>query len=85
MAHYTDPCCLQIKPFFDMLFKCYVHFFLIFISNTELSDLKKNVCLRKSEVSDEITSVCYTTENLAEHGIHCPTCSYTNDVINILP
>ena len=53
--------------------------------NTELHDLRKIICLRKSEVSGERISVCNVIENLVEHGIHCLPCSYTNDVINILP
>ena len=55
------------------------------IFNSELNDLRKNICLRKSEVSVERISVCNFIENLEEHGIHCLPCSYTNDVINILP
>ena len=51
---------------------------------TELNDLKKNICLRKSEVCVERISVCHVVENLEEHGIHCQPCSCSNDVINIL-
>ena len=35
-----------------------------------INDLRKFICLRKSEVSVERISVCNVTENLAEHGIH---------------
>ena len=37
--------------------------------NTELNDLKKIICLRKSEVSVVRISICYVVENLAEQGI----------------
>ena len=36
------------------------------------------MCFRKSEVSFERISVCNVIENLAKHGIHCQSCSYTN-------
>ena len=52
---------------------------------TELNDLRKIICLRKYEVSGERISVCNVIKNLVEHGIHYLPCSYTNDVINILP
>ena len=55
------------------------------IFNSELNDLRKIICLRKSEISVERFSVCNIIENLEEHGIHSLPCSYTNDVINILP
>ena len=38
---------------------------------TELNDLRKMICLKKSEVSVERISVCNVTEILAEHGIQC--------------
>ena len=53
--------------------------------NKELNDLRKNICDRKSEVSVERNSVCHEIEHLMEHGIHCLTCAYTNDVIDLLP
>ena len=53
--------------------------------NTELNDLRKNICLRKSEVSVERISVCNVVEILEEHGIHCLPGSYTSDVIYMLP
>ena len=46
-----------------------------------MQGLEKNFCLRKSKVIVERISVCNVIENLAEHGIHCLPCSYTNDVI----
>ena len=52
--------------------------------NIELNDLRKNICLRKSDVSVERISVGNVTENLAGHGILCVPCSYTNDVIDVL-
>ena len=53
------------------------------VSNTESNDLRKNFCVRKSEVSVERISVSNVIENLAEHGIHCLPFSSTNDVINV--
>ena len=55
------------------------------ILNTELNDLRKNICLRKSEVSVERISVCNAIENLAEHGINCLPCSWTNNINNMFP
>ena len=52
---------------------------------TELNDLRKNICLRKSEGSVERISVYYVIEKLTEHGIHCLPCLYINDVISLLP
>ena len=43
---------------------------------TELNDLRKINCLRKSEVSVERISVCNVTENLAENSIHCPALQF---------
>ena len=54
--------------------------------NTELNDLRKIICLRKSEVyvkkktNKKLSNV---TEKLVEHGIHCLPCSYTNDPIDL--
>ena len=53
--------------------------------NTELNDLRKIICLRKSQVSVERISVCNVIENVMEHGIHCLPCSYTNNVIDVIP
>ena len=50
----------------------------------QLIDLRKIICLRKSEVSVERNSVCNVIENSAEHDIHCLSCSFTNDIINML-
>ena len=52
--------------------------------NTELNYLRKIIHLIKS-VSVKRISVCNAMEILAEHGIHCLTCSYTNDVIDMVP
>ena len=57
-------------------------FELIDRENTELNSQRKIIRLRKSEVSVE-NSVCNVIEKLVEHGIHCLTCSYTNDVIDL--
>ena len=54
------------------------------IKNMGLNVLRKIICLRKSLVSVERISVCNDIENLAEHGIHCLPCFYTNDVINMI-
>ena len=51
--------------------------------NTELHDLRKITCLRKSEVSVGRVSVCNVIENLVGHSIHCLPCSYISDVINM--
>ena len=68
--------------------------------NTELNDLSKIICLRKTLVSVERISVYKVIENLVEHGRHfvclsfstkfsetlyCLPCLYTNDIINLLP
>ena len=45
--------------------------------------LEKN-CLGKSKLSVERISVCNVIENWWS-GIHCLLCSYTNDVIDMLP
>ena len=52
--------------------------------DTNLNDLRKNICLRISESSVERISVCNVIENLAEHDIHCLLFAYTNDIINML-
>ena len=54
-------------------------------NNAELNDSRKIICFRKSKGSVGRISVCNVTEHSAEHGIHCLPCSYTNDVINMLP
>ena len=51
--------------------------------NTELNDLRKIICLRKSEGSVKRFSVCDVIENLSERGMRCLPCSYTNDLIYI--
>ena len=38
--------------------------------DSELNDLRKIICLRKSESSVERISVCNVIENVAEHGMH---------------
>ena len=55
------------------------------INNPELNDLRKIICLSKSEVSVERISVCNVNEQLAEHSIHYWSCSYINGVIIMLP
>ena len=47
------------------------------LENNHLSD--------KSEATVKSISVRYVIEILMEHGIHCLPCSYTNDVIGLLP
>ena len=51
----------------------------------ELNDLRKNICLRNSEVCVERISDCYVIEKFAEHGMHCVPCSNTSDGIELLP
>ena len=46
---------------------------------------RKTIYLTKSELSDKRDSVGIVIENLAEQGICCLQCPYTNDVINMLP
>ena len=53
--------------------------------STELIDLRITICLKKSEVSVERISVYIVVGNLVEHSIHCLPCSYSNDVIDLLP
>ena len=57
----------------------------VFQYNMELNDLRIIICLRKSEVTVERISVCNVTEKLLEHGIHSLPCSYTIDIIDLLP
>ena len=53
--------------------------------NTELNDLRKIICLRKSEVFVKKNSVFNVIhQNLVKHDIDYLPCSYTNDIINIL-
>ena len=54
------------------------------MANTELSDIRIIICLRKSKVSVERISVCKVIENLMEHGIQFLPCSYISEVINML-
>ena len=50
-----------------------------------LHDLRIIICFRKSEVTVERISFCNVSEKLMEQGNHCLPCSYTNDVIDLLP
>ena len=55
------------------------------IYNMELNDLRIIICLRKSEVTNERILVCSIIENLMDHGIHCLSCSFSNDdVVDLL-
>ena len=54
-------------------------------SNTEINDLRISFVLRKTEVTVERISFCNVNKELIEHGVHCLPCSYTNDVIDLLP
>ena len=54
------------------------------ILNTELNDWRIIICLRKSEVSLERISVKNVIENFEKHGIHCLSCSRTNDAIYVI-
>ena len=64
---------------------CIINIHEVCIINTELNDKRKVIYFRKTEVSVERISVCNVIENLAKHDIHCLPCSYTNDVIAMLP
>ena len=55
------------------------------IYNVELNELRIIIRLRNSEVSLGGISVCNVIRNLIEHGKYCQYCSYTNDVIDMLP
>ena len=55
------------------------------VYNTELDDLRKLFLWENLKGLLKKFSVCTVIEDLAEHGIHCLQCFYTNDVINILP
>ena len=50
--------------------------------NTELNDLRKSICLRKSDL---LLREFQFVMSLMEQGIHCLPCSYINDVIDLLP
>ena len=70
----------------DVLMKPCLHWYSILKgSRNAHKTLNYMTDLRKSEVSIERTSICNVIENLAEKGKHCLPCSYTNDVINLLP
>ena len=51
---------------------------LLNLKYMEFSELRKNICLRKYQVSVERISVCNVTVKLMEHGIHCLPCSDTS-------
>ena len=51
----------------------------------ELNDLRKIICLRKSDISVERITVHNGIEKLSEHGIHSLLCFDTSDVIYLLP
>ena len=72
-------CFFFVFFFFAFLF---VH---IFMPKTELKELRKFFCLRKSEVSVENISVSNAIGNLVEHCIHCLSCYYSNDIIYLFP
>ena len=56
----------------------------VWTSNTELNNSGKRFILENLNLVERI-SVCNVTENFVDHCTHCPlTCSYTNDVINML-
>ena len=67
----------------------------ISLFNTELNDLRKIICLRKTKVSVERILVYKVIENLVEFCLPCFTifsmklyclpCIYTNDIIDLLP
>ena len=78
---FTDRRCLLFQNF-DHLESTNTGFIT---HNTELKDLRKIICLRKSEVSVGRKSVYKVIEKLAEHGRQYLPCSHTSDVINLLP
>ena len=57
---------------------------VVLCATTDLNGMRKIICLRKSDYSVEIISVCNVIETLVEHDIHSLTFSYTNEVVNML-
>ena len=55
------------------------------MNNKELYDLRIVICLKESKVYVEGISVCKVIEKLVGHGQHCLPCSYTNDIMDLLP
>ena len=58
---------------------------VISTQHSKLNDLRKIICLRKSESSVVRISVYNVLENFAEHRIHCLPCFYIDDIIDMLP
>lgn len=50
------------------------------VNKTELNNLRMIICLKKSEVSLELISVCNVIENLMEHGIHCLALAFMQEM-----
>ena len=72
---------------FGLTQKCTLDVVSCRITLLKLTNLRIHViiCLRKPEVTVERILVCNVIEQMMEHGIDCFSCSYTNDVINMLP
>ena len=49
------------------------------IPHMKLNENSIIICLRQSEISVERISACYVIEENSECGIHCLSCSGTND------
>ena len=57
--------------------------------NMELNDMRKTICLGKSEglfvKKTQKKTVSNVIEKFVEHSIHCLPCSYMNDVTDLSP
>ena len=58
---------------------------LHFDYNRDLNEMRRIICLRKSEVTIERIPVCYVIEKSMEHVKHYLPCFYTYDIIELLP
>ena len=77
---------LYVLEFHKSLSDDLVKLTMLLTTNTEINDLRKIICLRKSEVNvKRKQNSINVIEKIVEHGIHCLQCSYTNDSIDLLP
>ena len=54
------------------------------INNTELNDLRKIICLRKTNLCLKEKQFLMFLKKLVEHGIHFLLFSYINDIIRYI-
>ena len=77
---------LYVLEFHKSLSDDLVKLTMLLTTNTEINDLRKIICLRKSEVNvKRKQNSINVIEKFVEHGIHCLQCPYTNDGIDLLP